>query len=304
MSSKASGLKSAIDAFIQRRGIEAGMDQNLVKEAIHLHLLSALSEAGILRHVVFQGGTALHLCYGGERYSEDLDFVCGKAGSYLKDLDFDGVVDRALEIAKKTLQRDFDIDAALIVRNRPTQSEPAKGSGVNVAAWQITVPVAPTPNTAKSRIKIEFANVPSYDAKPAAVGVTPGLVQIQDVILNTETPREILADKAVALTARPALKFRDVWDVWFLFNKLSATADREMVRKKFADYGTTDVEAKAKARIEQLAREDTAKAFYVEMKRFLPSARVAQMSEMNLQRTMLSECAELIRQTVLPKHPL
>jgi hypothetical protein len=62
----------------------------------------------------------------------------------------------------------------------------------------------------------------------------------------------------------------------------------------------SDFETRAKARIEQLARENTAKAFYVEMKRFLPSARVAQMSEMNLQRTMLSECAELIRQTVLP----
>ena len=44
MSNKAPGLKSAIDAFIQRRGIEADMDQNLMKEAIHLHLLSALSE--------------------------------------------------------------------------------------------------------------------------------------------------------------------------------------------------------------------------------------------------------------------
>jgi len=304
MSSKATGLKSAIDAFIQRRGIEAGLDQNLMKEAIHLHLLSALSEAGILRHVIFQGGTALRLCYGGERYSEDLDFVCGKAGSYLKDVDFDGVIDRALEITKKTLQRDFDIDAAQIVLNRRAQTEPAKGGGLNVAAWQIVVPVAPTPNTAKSRIKIEFANVPSYDSKPVAVGVTPGLVQIQDVILNTETPREILADKAVALTARTALKFRDVWDVWFLFNKLSATADREMVLKKFADYGTTDVEAKANARIEQLAGEDTAKAFYVEMKRFLPSARVAQISEMNLQRTMLSECADLIRKTVLPNPAL
>jgi hypothetical protein len=166
------------------------------------------------------------------------------------------------------------------------------------------VPVRPTPNTPTSRIKIEFANVPSYDSKPVAVGVTPGLVQIQDIILNTETPHEILADKAVALTARTALKFRDVWDVWFLLNKLSATADREMVLKKFADYGTANVEAKANARIEQLAKEDTAKAFYVEMKRFLPSARVAQISQMNLQRTMLSECADLIRNTVLTKLPL
>jgi predicted nucleotidyltransferase component of viral defense system len=279
------------------------MDQNLVKEAIHLHLLSALSEAGILRHVVFQGGTALHLCYGGERYSEDLDFVCGKAGSYLEGVDFDGLIDKALEITKRTLQRDFDINAAQIVLKRPAQPELVKGSDVNVAAWQIVVPIGSTPNTPKSRIKIEFANVPSYASKPVAVGAAPGLVQIQDVILNTETPHEILADKAVALTARTALKFRDVWDVWFLLNKLSATPDREMVLKKFADYGTTETEGKATVRIEQLAKEDTAKAFYAEMKRFLPSERVAQISQMNLQRTMLSECADLIRKTVLPKPP-
>lgn len=299
MSNKASGLKSAIDAFIQRRGIEAGMDQNLMKEAIHLHLLSALSEAGVLQHVVFQGGTALRLCYGGERYSEDLDFVCGKAGAYLKDVEFDGLVDSALETTKRTLQRDFDIDAAQIVLKHPAQPELVKGADVHVAAWQIVVPVNPTSNTPKSRIKIEFANVPSYDSKPLTVNAAPGLVQIQDVILNVETANEILADKAVALTARAALKFRDVWDVWFLVNKLGATPDREMVRKKFADYGTCDVAVKASTRIDELAKDATATAFYVEMKRFLPSARVAQMSQMNLQSTMLSDSADLIRKTVV-----
>ena len=299
MSNKASGLKSAIDAFIQRRGIEAGMDQNLMKEAIHLHLLSALSEAGVLQHVVFQGGTALRLCYGGERYSEDLDFVCGKAGAYLKDVEFDGLVDNALETTKRTLQRDFEIDAAQIVLKRPAQPELVKGNDVNVAAWQIVVPVNPTPNTPKSRIKIEFANVPSYDSKPLTVNATPGLVQIQDVILNVETANEILADKAVALTARAALKFRDVWDVWLLGNKLGATPDREMVRKKFADYSTSDIAVKAKARLDELAKDATATAFYAEMKRFLPSARVAQMSQMNLQHTMLSDSADLIRKTVV-----
>ena len=299
MSSKASGLKSAIDAFIQRRGIEAGMAQNLMKEAIHLHLLSALSEAGVLRHVIFQGGTALRLCYGGERYSEDLDFVCGRAGAYLKDVEFDALVDKALETTKRTLQRDFDIDAAQIALKRPAQPELVKGSDVNVAAWQIVVPVNPTPKTPKSRIKIEFANVPSYDSKPLTVSATPGLVQIQDVILNAETPNEILADKAVALTARAALKFRDVWDVWFLVNKLAATPDREMVLKKFADYGTLAIAVKANARLDELAKDATATAFYAEMRRFLPSARVAQMSQMNLQRAMLSDSADLIRKTVV-----
>ena len=299
MSNKASGLKSTIDAFIQRRGIEAGMVQNLMKEAIHLHLLSALSEAGVLQHVIFQGGTALRLCYGGERYSEDLDFVCGKAGAYLIDVEFDALVDKALETTRRTLQRDFDIDAAQIALKPPAQPELINGSDVNVTTWQIVVPVNPTPKTPKSRIKIEFANVPSYDSKPLTVSAAPGLVQIQDVILNAETPNEILADKAVALTARAALKFRDVWDVWFLINKLGAKPDREMVLKKFVDYGTTDIAAKATARLDELARDATATAFYGEVKRFLPSTRVAQMAQMNLQRTMLSDSADLIRTTVM-----
>ncbi len=299
MSNKASGLKSAIEAFIQRRGIEASMDQNLMKEAIHLHLLSALSEAGVLQHVIFQEGTALRLCYGGERYSEDLDFVCGKAGAYLKDVEFDALVEKALETTKRTLQRDFDIDAAQIALKRPAQPELVKGSDITVTAWQIIVPVNPTPKTPKSRIKIEFTNVPSYDSKPLVVSATPGLVQIQDVILNVETPNEILADKAVALTARTALKFRDVWDVWFLINKLSATPNREMVLKKFSDYGTSNIAAKAMARLDELAKDATATAFCAEMKRFLPSARVAQMAQMNLQRAMLSDSADLIQWTVV-----
>src|ERR1700704_5239490 len=119
MNSKAAGLKSAIDAFIQRRGIEAGMDQNLMKEAIHLHLLSVLSEAGILRHVIFQGGTALRLCYGGERYSEDLDFVCGKAGSYFTDVEFKELIEAALETTKRSLHRDFGIAANRISLKKP-----------------------------------------------------------------------------------------------------------------------------------------------------------------------------------------
>src|SRR5688572_8067423 len=156
--SRARGLRSAINSFIQRRSIEADMAQNLMKEAIHLHVLSALSEAGVLQHVVFQGGTALRLCYGGERYSEDLDFVCGKAGAYLKDSALDAVVDEALEITKTTLARDFDIGAARIALKRPAQPEIVKGEEVAVAAWQIVVPVDPTTRGPKSRVKIEFAN--------------------------------------------------------------------------------------------------------------------------------------------------
>src|SRR5260370_42187443 len=78
MSSKATSIKSAVAAFMVEHGISGEMEQNLLKEAIHLHLLSALSDAGILRHVVFRGGTALRLCYGGGSQPRELLFFVRK----------------------------------------------------------------------------------------------------------------------------------------------------------------------------------------------------------------------------------
>src|SRR6266436_5470305 len=163
---RSASLKAIIGDFMRQRAIPREMEQNLVKEAIHVHLLSALSEAGILRHVTFQGGTALRLCYAGERYSEDLDFVCGKSGSYFTDVEFKDLIETALETTKKTLSRDFGIDSNQISLKKPEHPDLVRQSAVNVAAWQIIVPVEATPNAPKSRIKIEFANVPAYATKP------------------------------------------------------------------------------------------------------------------------------------------
>jgi predicted nucleotidyltransferase component of viral defense system len=303
MNSKAASIKAAVADFMVRHGITGEMEQNLVKEAIHLHLLSALSDAGVLRHVVFQGGTALRLCYGGERYSEDLDFVCGKAGSYVDKIEFDLLVREALETTKKSLQRNFAIDPDRIALKQPAHPLAIKSDAVSVTAWQIVVPIGPTPRSPKSRIKIEFANVPSYDSGPGVARVTQGLVQVQDVILTAESANEILADKAVALTAREVPKYRDVWDVWYLVKKLNAQADRDIVARKFADYGTSDVAAKARQRQEDLAKTSTAKLFLDEMKRFLPAKRVAEMSDIGLQQSILAASRELLERTVLPTAP-
>jgi predicted nucleotidyltransferase component of viral defense system len=299
MNGRANSIKSAIADFMVKRGIPGEMEQNLIKEAIHLHLLSALSEAGLLRHVVFQGGTALRLCYGGERYSEDLDFVCGKAGSYVDKIEFEKLVERALETTKKTLNREFDINPDEILLKQPPFPMAIKGDSVKVAAWQISLPVALLRYLPKSHIKIEFANVPSYDSGPNVAKAVPGLVQIEDVVLTVESANEILADKAVALTARQALKYRDVWDVWYLTNKLNAQVERAMVTNKFADYGTSNVDAKAKQRQEELTKTATEKAFLDEMTRFLPAKRVSEISNAGLHKSILAASANLITRAVL-----
>jgi predicted nucleotidyltransferase component of viral defense system len=300
MNNRATGIRRAVADFMAVHGIPGEMEQNLIKETIQLHLLSTLSDAGVLRHVVFRGGTALRLCYGAERYSEDLDFVCGKAGCYLDDIEFERHVHVALETTKDTLHRDFDIDPDRIALKQPPHPMTIRSDTLSVAAWQIVVPVDPTPRSPKSRIKIEFANVPSYDGGAAVAKVTPGLVQVQDVILTAESADEILADKAVALTARPVMKYRDVWDIWFLVNRLNARVDRDIVTRKFVDYGTSDVHAKTRRRRDDLAKASTTKAFLDEMRRFLPAKRVAEMSDSGLHRTMLEASADLVKRAVLP----
>jgi predicted nucleotidyltransferase component of viral defense system len=303
MNSKANGIRSAIANFMASHKIPGEMEQNLIKETIHLHLLSALSDAGVLRHVVFQGGTALRLCYGGERYSEDLDFVCGKAGSYVDKIEFERLVRDALETTKKSLHRDFDIDPSEIALKQPLHPMAIKTNSVSVTAWQIVVPITSTPKSPKSRVKIEFANVPSYDSGRNVAKATQGLVHTQDVILTVESANEILADKAVALTAREVMKYRDVWDVWYLVNRLNAQADRDIVSRKFTDYGTSDVEAKAKRRCDELAKGFTEKSFLDEMRRFLPAKRVAEMDDKGLHHTILAASGELIKRAVLRTQP-
>jgi predicted nucleotidyltransferase component of viral defense system len=298
MNSRANSIKSAIADFMIKRGIPGEMEQNLIKEAIQLHLLSALSEAGVLRHVVFQGGTALRLCYGGERYSEDLDFVCGKAGCYVDKIEFEKLVARALETTKKTLHREFDINADEILLKQPFPMAVKSGSA-KVTAWQISVPIASLRHLPKSRIKIEFANVPSYDGGPNVAKAVPGLVQMEDVVLTVESANEILADKAVALTARQALKYRDVWDVWYLTNKLNAQVESGMVVNKFADYGISNVDAKANQRQEELMKASTQKAFLDEMTRFLPARRVSEIRDAGLHKSILTASANLINRSVL-----
>ena len=299
MNGRANSIKSAIADFMVKRGIPGEMEQNLIKEAIYLHLLSALSEAGVLRHVVFQGGTALRLCYGGERYSEDLDFVCGKAGSYVDKIEFEKLVESALKTTKKTLHREFDINPDEILLKQPPFPMAIKSDSAKVAAWQISVPIASLRRLPKSRIKIEFANVPSYDSGPNMAKAVPGLVQMEDVVLTVESANEILADKAVALTARQALKYRDVWDVWYLINKLNAQIERGMVANKFADYGTSNVDTKAKQRQEELTKASTEKAFLDEMTRFLPAKRVSEISNAGLHKSILAASANLITRAVL-----
>ena len=47
------------------------------KELLHYAIFQALDAEGLLKDLVFQGGTSLRLCRGSDWFSEDLDFAAG-----------------------------------------------------------------------------------------------------------------------------------------------------------------------------------------------------------------------------------
>ena len=53
----------------------AGLTPVIEKEIVHYEIIRSLGRNGLLQDITFQGGTSLRLCYGSQRYSEDLDFV-------------------------------------------------------------------------------------------------------------------------------------------------------------------------------------------------------------------------------------
>ena len=298
-----STLSAMARAYMRKHGISPEMEQNLVKEALHHHILSALSDAGITERVVFQGGTSLRLCYSGTRYSEDLDFVCGRGGEYLNEIDFRETVDMAIDVLSTSLSQALGIERSRIRSKPPKDTDSLRGEKVSVAAWQIAVPIDDTPGVPSSRVKIEFANVPSHDARIMMVKAPDDLIQTPSIILRVESPTEILADKVIALINRPYLKYRDVWDVNFIEKTLRHEIDRELlwdlVCRKLSDYRITNLDQvaeKLRLKIEELQTRDTLEGYKGEISRFIPGKQVEQILRANLHAQMLADSVRLLEE--------
>ena len=73
-----------IVALAMQRQAVIGMRPVIEKELLHYDILYSLDRYGLLEGLVFQGGTALRLCYGANRFSEDLDFAGGESFTHLQ----------------------------------------------------------------------------------------------------------------------------------------------------------------------------------------------------------------------------
>jgi predicted nucleotidyltransferase component of viral defense system len=243
----------------------ANMRPVIEKEIIHFDLFFALDQEGLLNDLVFQGGTAVRLCYGGKRFSEDLDFAGGVDFSSRK-------LAQMKECILDYLGNRYGLEVS--VKEPKSLRKESEYSERNVDMWQIAIATSPErPDLPKQRVKLEVANIPAYTAIPQPLIRTYDFLPdgYEDLLIMTEDKSEIMADKLVSLPAtQKYVRHRDIWDLMYLSQE-KAVVRPDLVANKIRDYQIEDYEAKLDVLIGRLPDIIKGKPFRDEMNRFLPA---------------------------------
>lgn len=237
------------------------------KEILHYDILFALSQAGLLNSLTFQGGTSLRLCHNAPRFSEDLDFAGGTNFNKedLKDI-------------RSCLEDYLKGRYGLLIKVKEPKVQPLTDSydetNINVAKWQISIQTAPDRvDIPGQRIKLEIANVPSYTTELKSLTRNYDFLPdgYSDILINVQNKDEIMADKLVSLpSCMKYVRHRDIWDLRWL-KQQGANPSAGLVLKKIHDYNELDYLNKLENRISSLPEIINSTAFKVEMTRFLPN---------------------------------
>lgn len=179
----------------------------------HVSYLHALMNQSTWRvgQIAFHGGTSLHLSWHSPRHSEDLDFLLS---SQVDDLD------QVTRRVQSYLAEVFDrIKPGLEVSIRDKTRDAAR-----MPSYVVTVS---HPNILGAvKVKAEFwRTAPTYLKHYPTALRTPALsnqTAATSVIAQSSAPvpaatlRTAYADKLVAFATRPHLKWRDIFDVWWI----------------------------------------------------------------------------------------
>ena len=182
---------------------------NAFKEITQEIILSALSRAEFFKHAAFQGGTALRIVHGLQRFSEDLDFVLFQPNQNFQwshffreiDLEFSGygleleVKDRSKteDVIKKAFLKEHSFGKVLKLIYKRTRSD------IQVVNIKLEIDTNPPTNSTFESKVLRFPE--------------PFSIVVQDL-------PSLFAGKIHALLCREYIKGRDWFDfVWYIPKK-------------------------------------------------------------------------------------
>jgi hypothetical protein len=168
-------------------------------------------------HMIYHGGTSIATTHGSSRWSEDLDFVV--TSDLMRSLG--GVrprVEKALQLRMKTLMPGAKIE--LQDKTGTDEGNPEVGK---VDRWLLRW--EHPKRRGAIRVKIEFfvtvpESIPAYSvtiSTPRSKGI------MATASLPTADVRSLWADKILAISARESIKWRDLYDLSYLSEQMSAS---------------------------------------------------------------------------------
>ena len=270
-----------------REGGRSHMRPVIQKELLHYDILYSLDREGLLQALTFQGGTSLRLCYGSNRFSEDLDFVGGREFSRSQ-----------LNSIRECIEHYIGGRYGLEVRVKEPKAlrREREHADLNIDKWQVSVITAPhRKEVPRQRVKIEVANIDACSREPRALWANYDFLPdgYADTLV-TETLDEIMADKLVSLVNTTGyVRHRDIWDLRWLAQQ-GAGMREDWVRNKIRDYRIEDYGDKLQRMREQVPDIVHGKPFREELSRFIPQAVVDRTLDRSDFLTVLSRETEIM----------
>lgn len=208
---------------LSKRGHLTPAEKTMVSQTLQIFTLDGIAGSldDMKGRIMFHGGTSISTIHGSPRWSEDLDFVISPEMS--KDLDavraeverqaaerIDEVTPGAkFELIDKGKARGKvrDADPGTVMRWTGRWEHPSRIGAVKIKTeFYIAEPDITAQYKAEDAIA-EAVGIEAYDAIPAAT-------------LDT-----IWADKIMAMSARPAMKWRDVYDMGYVMAHMEPVSD-------------------------------------------------------------------------------
>ena len=269
------------------------------KELLHLEILRAMHDEGLLRGLTFKGGTCLRLCHGAERLSEDLDFSGGA--------NFDSALLRNIEeVLRARIGQRYGLEVS-VRPPKATGEQPGR-----VSRW--VARIVTRPQSASSRVGVQRVKI-EIDDRQAEPDDAPLPIQCRHAALapdfttfpvRSASLQDIRASKMVAypmsVLTRNNPRHRDVWDIaWFAetpggeFESAAQRAACKAVADGLQDEMREALRTTAE-RSDELVASD---GFWEMLRRFLPGSRVAQVTEDRSYRQFLAAsvkgfCADVL----------
>lgn len=206
------------------------MRENALKEVLQNIVLKGLEAGGFFNKASFYGGTALRICYGLDRFSEDLDFCLDEKDSEFNIETFFPSIIKELEvygfkanIQNKKKSSDSVVKSAFIKQNTVL-------SLLNAGfAEDGTHPE----KMIKIKIEIDTSNPQGWKAEPKLIK------EPVDFKIKTLDLPSLFAGKLHAVIARSYknnVKGRDYYD-WIFYDSLKCNYNLDYLQSKLIDSG-------------------------------------------------------------------